>query len=117
MFTPQATTTVIDRIAGSTSTVVLPSRLDVHTVDELTAHVEHMIRAGADRLVIDAADVCHTDQAGLEFIRRLWDLERHGVSYEVDGMSLAVRIALELNGLHAELEQLDVRLAPQLVAA
>lgn len=117
MFTPQATTTVIDRIAGSTSTVVLPSRLDVHTVDELAARVEHIIRGGAERLIIDAAKVCHTDQAGLEFVRRMChDLDRYGVAYEVDGMSLTVRISLELNGLHAELEQLDLRLAKMAAA-
>lgn len=115
MFTPQATTTV-DR-TGSAAAVVLPSRLDVHTVDELAARIEHMLRGGATWLTIDATKVRHTDQAGLEFVRHLCrDLDRYGVAYLVDGMSLTVRIALELNGLHAELAQLDSRLA-ELAAA
>lgn len=117
MFTPQATIAVIDNHAASTSTVVLPSRLDVHTVDDVAARVGHILRSGATWLSIDAGDVRHTDRAGLDLIRSLLaDLDTRGVSYTVEAMSLTVRIALELNGLHAELTQLDTHLA-QLAAA
>lgn len=111
MFNTQATTTVMAIRTGSAA-VVLPSRLDVHTVDELATRVEHMVRSGATWLTIDADDVRHIDRAGLEFVRCLCrDLDAHDVSYAVGGMSLTMRIALELNGLDAELAQLDSRLA------
>ena len=117
MFTPLAHTTTIENHAGSTSTVVLPSRLDVHSVDQLAGRVEHILRSGATWLTIDAGGVRHTDHAGLEFVRRLChDLDRNGIACLVEDMSLALRIALELNGLHSELMQLDSRIT-ELAAA
>ena len=117
MFTPQATITVMDRPTGSTSIVVLPSRLDVHTVDELAARVERTLRTDAGQLIIDARQVRHADLAGLEFVQGLCrDLEASGVSYLVEDMSLTVRIALELNGFQTELDQLDRHLVELAVA-
>ncbi len=91
--------------------VVLPSRLDVHEVDELAARVEAIIRGGANHLILRAGKVRHTDQAGLDFLRRLCrELDEHGMSYAVHGISLTIRISLELNDLQAELAQLESRM-------
>ena len=108
MFTPKAQMTVAPIHRGSSLTLVLPNRLDVHTVDELVLRVEDIVRSGAIWLSINAAEVRHIDRAGLDFIRHFSrELDASTVSYTVGSMSLTMRIAMELNGLDAELAQLD----------
>lgn len=117
MFTLHPTTRIVDPPAELTSTIVLPSRLDVHTVGGLAEDLERILRGRTNLLVIDADEVRHTDRAGLDFVGRMCrDLDSRGVPYVVNGVSLTVRIALELNGLQAELERLESRLAEPMAA-
>lgn len=87
----------------TTAAIMLPSRLDVHVVDDLAHEVRRHAATETSMILLDGAGIHHTDAAGLEFLADIVDETREaGVELRISRPSLALTLASEFCG-HADL--------------
>ncbi len=83
-------------VASSPQLVTLPSRFDVHQVALFEDIVDNMVAAGISFLLVDAQEVMHVDQAGINALVAASDrASEAGTRFRV-ASSTTLRIALEL---------------------
>jgi anti-anti-sigma regulatory factor len=78
------------------ATIVLPARLDVHTVNWLIAETGTIIQRGASDVVFDGRDVRHTDHAGMRALEEACELVRAATAGCAVAASTALRVVFEL---------------------
>ena len=85
------------RSPGS-ATVTLPSRVDVHAIDAISAQINNTLGSGSPAMLIDASSVKHLDQAGLDALLDMrLRIEVAGVRFDIVS-STTVQVAAELTG-------------------
>lgn len=83
-------------VASSPQLVTLPSRFDVHQLAMFDNIVNNMIADGTSFLLVDAQEVMHVDQAGINALLAASDRANEaGTRFRVVS-STTLRIALEL---------------------
>lgn len=96
--------------ASAGTTIRLPSRVDVHVVDDLYRRLHAELDAGTGALVLDASEVKHLDAAGIRFVESAHDrVVAKDVVFELIS-STTLRVALELTGskLHDAVDRASV---------
>jgi anti-anti-sigma regulatory factor len=80
------------------ATVTLPSRVDVHAIEAISAQTNNMLSNGLSAIVMDASSVKHVDQAGLDALLDMrMRVEAAGVCFDITS-STTVQVAAELTG-------------------
>jgi anti-sigma B factor antagonist len=96
---PTGFSTAIRR-EGSRAVVVLVGELDLHTAQQLTATVSHVLREEVDRVELDAGGLTFADSAGLRavLVARA-AAEEAGATFGVTDASGPVERLIDITGL------------------